>query len=539
MDKRPTASPPPSPSLLGKWPWLGVVLVLLLVGFIRYRVVDMPLERDEGEYAYAGQLLLQGIPPYQLAWNMKLPGTYFAYALGMGIFGQDSAGIHEALIIVSSLTIICVFMLTRKLFGRVAGLGACATFGILSVSPAVMGMAAHANHFVILFALWATLLLWSGEEFYRWYVYFFSGILYGLAFLMKQQGICFCVFAATFVLGNAIVNRAVFSTVFYRKVFYLGLGMILPLAVTYKYLDMAGVLAKCEFWTGTYAMSYATEVTPREGLGKFFDYAGKKWPIYFAFFGFILISLPFILRDRTHRNKILFAGWFLLFSFIGTAIDLNFREHYFLLLLPALAVFVGLAISTLQFAIESRFFKIFPALICLLILGWVVYFQRDFYFNLPAPAVSRIIYAGDTPFTDMPQIGDYIRTNSAPSATVAVIGSEPEIYFYAQRHSATGYMYMYPLMERQPFASEMQHEMISEIETNQPQFLVFVRNADSWNAQFLSDPTIFKWFPGYAATNYVPSAALNQMPQDATQFVVGTNSLTATNTIVAIYIRKQ
>ena len=24
----------------------------------------MPLERDEGEYAYAGQLILQGIPPY-------------------------------------------------------------------------------------------------------------------------------------------------------------------------------------------------------------------------------------------------------------------------------------------------------------------------------------------------------------------------------------------------------------------------------------------------------------------------------------------
>lgn len=37
-----------------------------------------PLERDEGEYAYAGQLMLQGIPPYQLAYNMKLPGTYAA-----------------------------------------------------------------------------------------------------------------------------------------------------------------------------------------------------------------------------------------------------------------------------------------------------------------------------------------------------------------------------------------------------------------------------------------------------------------------------
>ena len=73
------------------WPWLVVLLVLLFVGFIRVRLLDMPLERDEGEYAYAGQLILQGIPPYELAYNMKLPGTYFAYALGMAVFGQTAA----------------------------------------------------------------------------------------------------------------------------------------------------------------------------------------------------------------------------------------------------------------------------------------------------------------------------------------------------------------------------------------------------------------------------------------------------------------
>jgi len=34
-----------------------------------------------GEYAYAGQLILQGVPPYKEAYNMKLPGTYAAYAV--------------------------------------------------------------------------------------------------------------------------------------------------------------------------------------------------------------------------------------------------------------------------------------------------------------------------------------------------------------------------------------------------------------------------------------------------------------------------
>jgi hypothetical protein len=52
-----------------------LLVAIMFFSMIRFRLRDMPLERDEGEYAYAGQLLLEGIPPYQLAYNMKLPGT--------------------------------------------------------------------------------------------------------------------------------------------------------------------------------------------------------------------------------------------------------------------------------------------------------------------------------------------------------------------------------------------------------------------------------------------------------------------------------
>ena len=57
------------------WILLGVIVLGLVIA-IRIRLLGIPLERDEGEYAYAGQLMLQGIPPYELAYNMKFPGTY-------------------------------------------------------------------------------------------------------------------------------------------------------------------------------------------------------------------------------------------------------------------------------------------------------------------------------------------------------------------------------------------------------------------------------------------------------------------------------
>lgn len=102
----------------------------------------------------------------------------------------------------------------------------------------------------------------------------------------------------------------------------------------------------------------------------------------------------------------------------------------------------------------------------------------------------------------MPAVGQLVRTMSTTNDTVAVVGSEPEIYFYARRHSATGYLYMYPLMEPQPYATQMQREMMSEIESNQPALLVLVSNPDSWNVRPASDPGLLKWFSQYSGAHY-------------------------------------
>src|SRR5437773_6093000 len=89
---------------------------------IRIRLLGIPLERDEGEYAYAGQLMLQGIPPYELAYNMKFPGAYAAYALLMSIFGQTLPGLHLGLLLVIAATVALVFLLGQILLNTMAGL---------------------------------------------------------------------------------------------------------------------------------------------------------------------------------------------------------------------------------------------------------------------------------------------------------------------------------------------------------------------------------------------------------------------------------
>jgi hypothetical protein len=84
---------------------------LATVIYVRVRLLTMPLERDEGEYAYAGQLILDGHPPYQFAYNMKMPGVYLVYAGAMALFGQSPTGIHLAVLLVNLASTLLIFLL--------------------------------------------------------------------------------------------------------------------------------------------------------------------------------------------------------------------------------------------------------------------------------------------------------------------------------------------------------------------------------------------------------------------------------------------
>src|SRR5262249_710529 len=182
-----------------RWEYVAIFLVILLVSGIRFRLRDFPLERDEGEYAYAGQLILQGIPPYQLAYNMKLPGTYAAYAAMMAVFGETPARIHAGLIVVNSVSIFFLFLSVRRLFDPLAAVIAGASFGLFTIRPLVLGLAAHATHFVTLFALLAMWVLFLALGSNRLLLYFASGLSFGLAFLMKQPGIFFGIFGGLYL----------------------------------------------------------------------------------------------------------------------------------------------------------------------------------------------------------------------------------------------------------------------------------------------------------------------------------------------------
>jgi hypothetical protein len=494
------------------WPWLMVMVIILFVGCIRVRLLSTSLERDEGEYAYAGQLILQGIPPYELAYNMKLPGTYYAYALGMAIFGQTPDGVHLTLLAVNSLTCIFIFLLGRKLSGDIAGVAACACYAVMSASLVVLGLAAHATQFVALFGVLGTFLLWNAKKADNRPGYFVSGLMFGLAFLMKQPGICFGMFGLAFLTWSAVHDRVIKSRNFLFAVLSVLAGLALPLSLFCVAALVAGDFARFWFWTVDYARHYAVGNTLATGLSDLINRLRDQILPYGILWVLAVAGLAAMARAREKRAEFLFVSALLLFSILGIVPGLTFRNHYFVLMLPALALVLGMGTERLSVLLRGRGLRWMAPAVLLAALAWCIFVQRWVFFQMTPEQVSEAIYPGN-PVLESVQIAQAIHDHSKPDALVAVVGSEPQIYFYSQRHSATGYIYTYPLMESQPYAGTMQKEMIDQIETNRPEFIVMVAYKLSWLKSATSDLTIWKEMKDYTRKFYEPVAAMGHQPE--------------------------
>lgn len=479
-----------------------ITLVLVLNCAIRFHLRTMPLERDEGEYAYAGQLMLQGIPPYKLAYNMKLPGTYAAYALILAVFGQTPAGVHLGVLLVSSVTVFLVFLLGLRLAGQTAGVVAGASYALLSVSPSVLGFCGHATHFVVLMAMAGVLLLLGALDKERLWLFCGSGVFLGLAFVMKQPGLLFVIFGALYLLRS---ERQHGSRKLARELATFSAGAAFPFVLTCLMLWRARVFRTFWFWTISYASQYATNW----GLSDGAHLLAKMFPAIMGPGVWIWIiaglGITAFVWDAEIRPQSPFVIGFLLFSFLAVCPGLLFREHYFILMLPAVSVLAGIAVSSgmkiLGVRTQSKAVYYLPPVIFVLALAWCFYRQKDFFLEDNPVAASRRIYGGN-PFPEAISVADYIRQHTSENASMVVLGSEPEIYFYAHRHSATGYIYTYGLMEEQKYALTMQQQMINEIEAARPEALVWVNVRASWLPHDHSEGLILSWAQKYVHDHY-------------------------------------
>jgi hypothetical protein len=284
-----------------------------------------------------------------------------------------------------------------------------------------------------------------------------------------------------------------------------------------------GIFSTFWFWTVTYAGKYASTLTIIDGLQEFI-YAiahvvlGPQLPLW------LLAGVGAVVLCTSHGRGIdrAFLFGLIIFSFLAVCPGFYFREHYFIMFLPAVALLAGFAVASSERVISMArpvtALRFIPLFLFMAAVGCGFYHEKEYLFIDSPLEVSRLLY-NLNPFPESLQIARYIHEHTSSTDTIAVVGSEPEIYFYAERPAATSYIYMYGLMEKQPFAESMQTEMIRQIEKARPKYIVMVNTPGSWLESKDSLDIIFRWAASYLSANYKPVGIIDVLSLNETVFL--------------------
>jgi 4-amino-4-deoxy-L-arabinose transferase-like glycosyltransferase len=471
---------------------------VLVVCIVRVRLADAPLERDEGEYAYAAQSILTGVDPSECVYSMKLPGAYYVYALAMAVLGETPRAIRLALLVTSLATAGGVYALGRRWMDRPAGLVAAAVFLLFTADRWTMGSFAHATQFAALPAVAGMLAAQSPA---RWGPAL-AGLLLGAAVLIKQHAGCFVplglLLAAAAPAGSIVPSRA------RQRALVFSAGVALALVSAALLLVTQGSFGRMWLWLVQYAVEYISVNSPADAL----EILAIRWPTisqaawpFWLLAGGGLIAIWLHPWPRASRQALTGLG---LASALSVVPGFYFRPHYFILAAPAVALLGAAAISSVVRIVARRQPTAAVAWALVLAAGVTASYvvrEREYLFRMTPRDLIRAVYGGN-PFLEAVPIAAYIAAHTTPADRIAVLGSEPEIYFYAARRAATGYVYMYPLVEPQRFASRMQDEAIRDIESARPLYVVHVGIGSSWGVWPGADRRLLAWIPTFLARCY-------------------------------------
>ncbi|MGC2712423.1 MAG: hypothetical protein WA366_03505, partial [Pseudolabrys sp.] len=312
---------------------------------------------------------------------------------------------------------------------------------------------------------------------------------------------------------------------------------LLSLIIAIGAVWFAGALGSYWFWCVQYARVYGTSISIKEGWDLFLSnipvLIGECWPIWLLSAAGLVIALA-----KPGKFRPLFLVGLTIASALAVSMGLYFRPHYFVMLLPALSLFAGVA-AAYAAGTQHVITRVIALLVFAISVAFPIATRAEYFFRMSPVDACRFRY-GENPFPEAIKVADFLRENSRPDERLVVLGSEPEIYFYSRRQSATGFIYMYPLMEQQRFALQMQQQMIEEVETNRPGFVVWVWTPMSWRVAASSERLLFQWADQYLNDNYRPVGLVNMPPQGRTDYYlpIETADLQLAENFILIYQRR-
>jgi hypothetical protein len=453
--------------------WIGICLVYIL---IRLNTVSIPLDRDEGIFGYAGQVILNHGLPYIDVFDQKPPGIFFINAFALLFVPPTATGIHIFLHAYNFLTLIILFLLAKTYTeSYTAGLWVAFIYAVFSSSPAVQGFTASTEMFLLLplsmSLLFAVLAVQKRSIFYS----LASGICGALAFFTKQTAAFILVFICLYVIANLIslVSRKDMSKRTTAAILLgWGAGFLLVVLLISGFYYYHRAFDEFLYWSLTHSLLYSKRSSLSWILSRLYSIGLQivKGNFFIMFLGFV-VSLFACFRKNL---KGCFMLGFLLCSFLAT-VPGTIYNHYFAQLAPAVSMAGGWAVALcLSIIPDGRLRKCAALIIAAAIIALPVWAHSGYYYKQSPIEFSRSFFR-DNPFPESEDLAEFLAERTSKEDTIFIIGSEPQIFLLSQRQSSTSFALIYPLMSEYPRYQEFQRKAWEEVKSSRPKYIIIVR----------------------------------------------------------------
>lgn len=460
----------------------GLLLAALLLFFFatRWPFREADLIRDEGEYLHLGQEILRGRIPYLDIYNEKTPFVFYFFALVTWIAGIGIASVRVATTLYGMLTLAVLYALARRLFGGAVAFWTCLAFTVMMLTQFGIYNQATAEFFGLLWLVLALYLWQSGQGGAKVVAPLLAGVAAGIAYQTKQTGL----FVLAFLLGERALGwltadrrpgRGVAGAV--RDAGLAAAGFALLQAGVLAYFFGRGALPDYVTCTWTNLFEY---VGARGGVLHDPDYARQMffWLVKhdFGLWAFGAAGLLVLaVRGRDSRARHL---WLLPVLVLASAFQAGqFYTQYFQPLLVPLAIGCGLTVDWLGQRVADRSA---PAL-----RRWTAAAVALSPWVMPAALLvqqyvlmDRVAFVAQQhsvpPFHIAEEVGRYLAERTEPGEPILVVGSEPEVYYFADRPCVGRMQYTYPLAGPYTYTAAMREQFFDRWGRERPRYVVWV-----------------------------------------------------------------
>jgi 4-amino-4-deoxy-L-arabinose transferase-like glycosyltransferase len=407
---------------------LGIVLLTVVT---RLPALQHPQAIDDEEtYSVVANVIVDGGRPYVDAVERKPPLLFWTYAGVVEATGKYNwKALHAVALLWTLGTMTGLYVIGRGLFDRVTGLIAAFLYSMFQPWGELRDLAFNGEMVMNLPVVWAWAIGLRRSSSRLRLELFPAGLLLGAGFLLKQPAAIAAVPLGVYLLLPSYRrSRALAPWQSLAQAALLTTGFATALGLVALVLHQQGILREAYFWTITdHAIAH---IFWTKGLLHSLAFAGLCLPLLI---GAVLATLAGdALWSGRQAERAALVG-LVLASIIGVAAGMRFYFHYYIQLIPPVALLAAPYYAGLWSGrTPPGRWLLRPTVTYAWLAVTVVGFSISHWVGLASQRATS-------------ETGRYLLEHSAPNDRIFVWGQAPRIYLEARRRPACRFVVTFPL----------------------------------------------------------------------------------------------